>query len=30
MIDYCKKNNLPAAQEWAWKEVNNNWIKENL
>jgi len=25
MMDYCKKNHLPAAQSWAWNRAENAW-----
>lgn len=26
MMDYCKSNNLPAAQDWAWDMAEKAYI----
>lgn len=26
-MDYCKKNGLPPAQEWAWNIADKEWKK---
>ena len=25
MMDYCKKNQIPPAQSWAWKMAEKAW-----
>lgn len=25
-MDYCKKNNLPPAQKWAWDKAENEFL----
>ena len=27
MMDYCKKNHLPPAQEWAWEKAKVAYLK---
>ena len=26
MMDYCKKNQLPPAQSWAWSRAEKAWL----
>ena len=29
MMNYCKENRLPAAQEWAWNKAEIAWRLSN-
>lgn len=28
MMEYCKKNQIPPAQQWAWEEAEKAYEKE--